>query len=572
MPSAMGGGHPIEAESGAARERGLDDFMVEVVDSILRAEVSGKEELHRLKVRLAKKHGLARVPSDAEILRKAPRGERAILLPMLRTKAVREASGVVTVAAMSSPERCPHGRCLYCPGGVERGSPQSYTGREPAALRGAYYDYDPYREVKGRLEQLGLCGHPVDKVDLIIMGGTFTARPLEYQRAFVKGCYDAMNEVPGGFARAEGAAGARLADGRPPDGVRSGILEEALARNEKAPSRCIGLTIETRPDWCLETHIDTMISLGATRVELGVQSLSDEALERMRRGHGVAETMRATQLLRDAGLKVGYHMMPGFPFVGREEERGHYARLFDDPSLRPDLLKLYPTLVMEGTGLYEIWRRGDYVPLTTEEAIDFLAEVKPRFPPWLRVQRIQRDIPVQLITEGVKKSNLRELVRRRMAERGLACRCIRCREVGHLGIRATTGEVPALRTELYEASGGVEAFISLETESGGLAGYLRLRRPSKAAHRPEVRGGESAIVRELRVLGELVPIEERPGDRWQHRGLGLRLMDEAERIARGEWGAERLLVNSGAGARGYYRKMGYELIGPYMGKRLGGGG
>ncbi|MGQ9582079.1 MAG: tRNA uridine(34) 5-carboxymethylaminomethyl modification radical SAM/GNAT enzyme Elp3 [Thermoplasmatota archaeon] len=568
----MGEGRPGVAGPGAVRERGLDEFIEQVFGALLRAEVGGKEELHRLKVRLARRHGLARVPSDAEILRRAPEGDRSRLLPLLRTKAVRGASGVVTVAAMSSPERCPHGRCLYCPGGVERGSPQSYTGREPAALRGAYYGYDPYREVRGRLEQLSLCGHPVDKVDLIIMGGTFTARPLEYQRAFVKGCYDAMNDGPGGRGGApEGGGVWGGASGHPGGGV-DGSLEEALSRNETAPSRCIGLTIETRPDWCLERHIDAMISLGATRVELGVQSLSDSALERMRRGHGLAETVRATQLLRDAGLKVGYHMMPGFPHVSREEERGHYARLFEDPSLRPDMLKIYPTLVIEGTGLYDMWRAGEYNPLTTGEAVDFLADVKPRFPLWVRVQRIQRDIPVQLIADGVKRSNLRELVRRRMAERGLRCGCIRCREVGHLGLRATGGEETALQTELYEASGGTEAFISLETEGGGLAGYLRLRRPSRGAHRPEVRGAESAIVRELRVLGETVPLSAGPGDRWQHRGLGLRLMNEAERVARDEWGTEVLLVNSGAGARGYYRRLGYELIGPYMGKGLRGSG
>jgi len=396
-------------------------------------------------------------------------------------------------------------------------------------------------------------------VDLIIMGGTFPARPLGYQLHFIGGCYAALN---GRQAPAQG--------GQPSTAELEHEVAEAVDANEGSPSRCIGLTIETRPDWCLEEHLDRMLSYGTTRVELGVQSLSDDALARMLRGHGVKETARATQLARDAGLKVGYHMMPGFPFVGLEEEKEHYRRLFEDPALRPDMLKLYPTLVMEGTGLYGLWKTGKYEPLSSEEAAVFLAEAKAHFPPWVRVQRIQRDIPAQLIGDGVTKSNLRQLVRKRMEQRGLRCRCIRCREVGHLGLNVESGEGLVLRRCSYDAAGGREEFLSLEmeVESEALAGYLRLRRPSPAAHRPELRDGSSAVVRELRVLGELVPLEAEPGTRWQHRGLGARLLAEAERLSKEEWGMRRLLVSSGAGARGYYRKTGYERVGPYMGKAL----
>ena len=519
-------------------------FMAELLGILQGGTLDGKAAVHSAKVRLARKHGLGRIPSDADVLRIVPPAEREQLLPLLRTKAVREASGVVTVAAMTSPEKCPHGKCLYCPGGIERNSPQSYTGHEPAAMRGSNYGYDSYREVKGRLGQLHDCGHPVDKVDLIIMGGTFLARPAGYQVPFVQGCYDAMN------------------------GCGSESLEQAIDQNESAPSRCIGLTIETRPDWCFEEHIDRMLSYATTRVEMGVQCLSDSALAKMKRGHGMAEVERATQLARDAGLKVGYHMMPGFPFIGREEELAQYRRLFDDDGFKPDLLKLYPTLVMEGTGLHELWKRGEYAPMSAEDAVDFLAEAKSHFPPWVRVMRIQRDIPVQLIGAGVLKSNLRQLVKKRMAERGLSCRCIRCREVGHLGIQTDGSQEPSLHVDRYEAAGGTEAFISLDTSSGGLAGYVRLRLPSSAAHRPELSDGKSAIVRELRVLGELVPIDHAPGVKWQHRGLGARLLEEAERVTRDDWKIGRILVNSGAGARGYYRKMGYERVGPYMGKTL----
>lgn len=538
----------MDEGSGDGRDRAIGELLV----ILLRGEARNKDEVHRAKVKLARRYSLDRIPSDAEVLAAAPAVDRERLVPLLRTKAVREASGVVTIAAMTSPEKCPHGMCLYCPGGVERGSPQSYTGKEPAAMRGSNYGYDGYAEVKGRLEQLHLCGHPTDKVDLIVMGGTFPARPLDYQLRFIKGCYDALN------------GGSREAGDRPLEAQ----TKEAVDRNENAPARCIGLTIETRPDWCRAEHIDRMLSFGTTRVELGVQSLSDDALGKMRRGHGIKETMNATQLARDAGLKVGYHMMPGFPFVTTDEENAQYRRLFDDPAFRPDMLKLYPTLVMEGTGLCELWARGEYRPLSTGEAADFLAGVKSHFPPWVRVQRIQRDIPAPLIGDGVTKSNLRQLVRRRMDEQGLRCRCIRCREVGHLGVHLGVGEGLRLRRISYEAAGGTEEFISLETEAGALAGYVRLRRPSAGAHRPELSDGLSSIVRELRVLGEVVPLETSAGNRWQHRGLGMRLLSEAERISLEEWRMERLLVNSGAGARGYYRRTGYETTGPYMGKRL----
>jgi elongator complex protein 3 len=562
----------MEEQLRAGRDRPLG----ELLEVLLDGGPMTKQQVHDAKMSFARKYRLDRIPSDADLLAAAPPGARDRLVPVLRTKAVRELSGVVTIAAMTSPEKCPHGKCLYCPGGVERNSPQSYTGKEPAAMRGSNYGYDGYAEVKGRLEQLRICGHPTDKVDLIVMGGTFPARPLEYQMRFIKGCYDALNCGPLPSEHAAGRSNGVDAENQNESGGSGnmkeleGRLKEAVDRNESAPARCIGLTIETRPDWCQEGHIDRMLTFGTTRVELGVQSLSDEALGKMMRGHGVRETMKATQLARDAGLKVGYHMMPGFPYVGVEEEISQYIRLFEDGGLKPDMLKLYPTLVMEGTGLHDLWKKGEYRPLSTDGAVELISEIKSHLPPWVRVQRIQRDIPAQLIGDGVTKSNLRQLVKRRMAEKGLRCRCIRCREVGHLGIKGRGEGELALKRCSYEAAGGTEEFISLETDGDALAAYLRLRRPSPQAHRPELSEGASAIVRELRVLGEVAPLETRTDDLWQHRGLGARLLNEAEQIARQDWGMERLLVNSGAGARGYYRRTGYLTVGPFMGKLLRG--
>ena len=481
-----------------------------------------------LKKEFSRRYRWDALPLNTTIIAYAPEELRDDVSRILRKKPSRTISGVAPVAVMTSPAPCPHGTCDFCPGGVGNNTPQSYTGREPAAMRASDNDYDPGAQVRARLAQYSAGGHPTDKVDLIIMGGTFTARPGEYQESFVKGCLDAFN-------------------GRPSDNLRS-----AQEMNASASNRCIGLTIETRPDLFGPDGVSDAVRLGTTRVELGVQTLRDDVLAAVNRGHTVEETIAATLAAKNAGLKVLYQMMPGLPGTTPESDLEDFRRLFEDSGLMPDMLKIYPTLVIEGTPLHEMWASGGYEPLDDAGAVDLIAGIKELVPPWVRIQRVQRDIPAPLIAAGPKKGNLRELVHERMASEGRRCSCIRCREVGRV---KGTGTAHELMKREYDASSGREIFLSFENEAT-IAGYARLR--LTADGRPRVR--------ELKVLGELTPLGQR--DRgWQHRGMGSVLLEEAETIATGH-GHDTLLVTSGVGVRDYFSARGYRLDGMYMVKHL----
>jgi elongator complex protein 3 len=526
------------------------DVCGEIVRILIEEGVTTRGRLEDVKRRACAGAGCARVPTDAELLARLPPGVSHGLVGLLRTKPSRTLSGVAVVAVMSPPAACPHGRCAYCPGGVEEGTPQSYTGEEPAARRARRAGYDPAAQVRDRLAQLGGIGHPTDKVELVVMGGTFPATERSSRDAFVRACLEALGGAP-------------AAD-----------LTAAIAANEGAPHRCVALTLETRPDLCTPAGVDDLLGLGATRVEVGVQTTDDRALARVGRGHGSRESVEATRALKDAGLKVGHHLMPGLPGLTREEDLRAMLRVVEDPDFRPDLLKLYPTLVMPGTALHKSWLRGEYVPLDDAAAVALLADFKSRLPRWVRVSRVERDIPAGLIAAGVRASNIRQLVQGRLRERGLRCACIRCREVGRLGTerpgRGTASPDPrglVVREERYGASGGEELFLSLELPEGdALVAYARVRRPSPRAWRPELAG--AAVLREVRVLGEVLPLHARPRDdagslEWQHRGLGARLVGLSEEAARA-WGMDRLAVMAGMGTRGYFRRLGYSLDGPYM--------
>ena len=513
------------------------DFFSEIAELLRDGKIKNKDDLERWKNKLAKKYGI-RMPRNSEILRKIPEDLAERYRGILVKKPSRTLSGVAIVAVMTSPFPCPHGKCIYCPGGPEKGTAQSYTGHEPAALRAAQYNFDPCEQTRARIEQLNVIGHPTDKIDLIIMGGTFTARPQRYQEWFVKRAFDAMN------------------------GVEARNLEEAHLINENAKNRCIGLTVETRPDWFMEREIDFALKLGATRVELGIQTVYDDILEGVKRGHGVKESILATRLAKDAGFKINYHMMPGLPGSTPQRDFEAFREIFENPDFRPDMLKIYPTLVVKGTELYEMWKRGEYEPYDMDTMIDLLVRVISIVPPWVRIQRIQRDIPAKFIEAGVKKGDLRAIVLREMEKRGIRCPDIRCREVGRKG-----GENFEMMRRDYDASLGKEVFLSFEDpDEDSIAAFLRLRLPSEHAHRAEMRN--AAIVREVKVFGREVPVGMKEREAWQHRGFGTRLMEEAERIAREEFDAEKVVVISGVGVRNYYRKLGYERLGPYMAKRI----
>ncbi len=513
----------------------------EIARAIRAGDISTRQQVEQRKKQLCKRYNRDAPPSNSELLGHVPREHRRAVQPFLQKKPVRTLSGVAVVAVMTSPHPCPHGRCIPCPGGPPA-SAQSYTGREPAAQRAIHHDYDPYRQTAHRIRQLEAIGHPADKIHLIVMGGTFTARPYGYQRWFIHRCLDAMN------------------------GSDAGTLDEAQRRNEQAAHRCIGMTVETRPDWARLQHVDRILKMGATRIELGVQVLDDRVLHEMKRGHTVQDIQMATRICRDAGLKICYHVMPGLPGSSRERDDASFAAMFDDPSYRPDMLKIYPTLVVAPSELHRRWREGGYEPLSTEKATERIATWKTRVPPWVRIQRVQRDVPAQLIDAGVQKSNLRQLIHEYMAEHGQHCQCIRCREVGHRQYkhREAVGDVDLVRRR-YRANGGVEHFLSMEDDSGVLVGYCRLRLPGRP-HRPEI-GGNDAIVRELKVSGPLVPLGREAGSDWQHRGYGHRLLKEAERIA-ADAGMDTLHVLSGIGAREYYHNQGYRRRGVYMARQL----
>ncbi|RLI26177.1 tRNA uridine(34) 5-carboxymethylaminomethyl modification radical SAM/GNAT enzyme Elp3 [Candidatus Bathyarchaeota archaeon] len=517
-----------------------------IVERLLGMERLSRVDVERVKLEVCRELGLARIPSNSELISVLKPGEER-LLPVLRRKRVRTISGVTIIAVMTKPHQCPKDTpCIYCPGGPARGSPQSYTGREPAALRGAQHGYDPYKQVSSRVAQLRAIGHRVDKVELIILGGTYTALPLDYRVWFMKRCLDALN------------------------GIEASDFEEAKRLAEDAPIRVSGVTVETRPDWCMEKHVDEMLWLGVTRVELGVQTVYEDVYRLIERGHGLEEVVEATRIARDAGLKITYHLMPCLPGSDPGRDLEMFKTVFRDPDLRPDALKIYPCLVIEGTKLHEMWVKGLYKPYPEEEVIRVIAEALKGIPRYVRVQRVQRDIPAPLIVDGVKHSNLRELVEEYLRSEGAACRCIRCREAGHVylkhGVQPDPENIKLLRMD-YDAGGGREIFLSFEdVEKDILVALLRLRIPSEKAHRPEVQN--AGIVRELHVYGPMVPVGSNRKDAWQHRGYGAKLLEEAERITFEEFGRRKLVVISGLGVKPYYRRLGYRDDGPYVSKPL----
>jgi elongator complex protein 3 len=521
----------------------------EIVETLLYMRSPTCNDVNRLKMRIAGKHHLGKIPSNSEIIGILKTSEKARLLPLLRRKTTRAISGVTVIAAMTKPYPCPQPEpCAYCPGGPSVGVPQSYTGFEPAAMRGLQNQFDPYLQVRSRIEQLQAIGHNVDKIELIIMGGTFPATPHDYQTWFIQRCLDAITNK------------------------KSTSLEQAKGFAETSKMRNVGITVETRPDWAKESHVDSMLEMGVTRVELGVQNPNNGIYQMVGRTHTVKDVVESTRLMKDAGLKIAYHLMPGMPSSNHKRDLAAFRKIFADPKFKPDMIKIYPCLVLKGTKVYEWYGHGAYEPYTDEEATDLIAQIKKIIPPWVRVMRVQRDIPAPLIVAGVKKSNLRQLVNKRLKEEGMRCRCIRCREIGHRTatdkVKLDPEKVWILATQ-YEASEGREIFISAEDpENDILVGYLRLRIPSEKAHKPEMKTALCSIVRELHVCGPLVPVGKHSAKAWQHKGYGSALLAEAERMSRQDYSLKKILVISALGTKEYYMRFGYRHDGVYVSKTL----
>ena len=478
------------------------------------------------------------LPSDSNIRRK------------MMVKPIKTASGVLVITVMAKPYDCPHGRCIYCPGGKELNIPLSYTGKEPVTRLAQKFDYNPKNQIISKLEQEYSRGHNISKIELVIVGGTFPFMSQDYQRNFMKECFEALN------------------------GVESSSLKEAQKLNETSDIRCVGLTVETKPDYCKEDHVDLMLELGMTRVEIGVQSLSEKVYKNINRGHTIDDVYQSFQIAKDAGYKIVAHMMPGLPGSNPQKDLEDFKKLFEDSRLKPDMLKIYPTLLLKDTGLAKLYEKGVYKPYPDEVFIDLLLEIKKTVPPWIRIMRIQREIESEDILYGYKNGNIRQILQQKLKEQGLQCNCIRCREVG---IKKLTNfrDIKIMPKRIdYDSSQGKEVFLSLEDyDNETLYGFLRLRKLAKP-HRKELRekdGNPSAIVRELHVLGQVVDIGNNNDFNFnssQHRGYGSNLLGIAENIVKNEFGLDSLSIISAIGARQYYKKLGYEENGPYVSKEL----
>lgn len=439
----------------------------------------------------------------------------------LKTRPVRSLSGIVNVSVLTKPYDCP-GRCIYCPG--ETNIPKSYLSGEPAVERAKKLKYDPFLQAKKRIEVLEMSGHPADKIELRVIGGTWSCYAPKYKNWFVKKIF-------------EGANGKKSKDS----------LEKEQRRNEKAGHRIIGMSFETRPDFINRKEIEEMRKLGATKIELGVQSIYENVLKKNKRGHGIKETIKATEMLKNAGFKVSYQMMLNLPGSTPEKDVQMFKELFNDESFRPDSLKIYPCALVKEAPLYGLYLEKRYKPYDEKTLIETIKKIKKIIPGYVRIERIVRDIPSPLIvTGGAKTSNLRQMIDKEM--KGL-CRCIRCREVKDLKIK----EKVFLFKKTYKASNGKEIFLSFESKNRKrLYSLLRLRIYKK-----------EAIIREVHVYGQAVSISERNSE-IQHKGLGLKMVKEAEKTVRKEK-IKELKIISGVGARDYYRtKLNYKLKNGYM--------
>ncbi len=569
-------------------------FYADIIEAIKQKRLS-KMAVSKLKFKLCAKHKLKRVPTDIEIILNADDKDVPLLKRYLQTKPTRSISGVAVVAIMCRPHDCPHGRCSVCPGGLAShfgDVPQSYTGKEPATMRALRHDFDPYLQVFNRLEQYIVTGHIPDKVELIIMGGTFPSTPRNHQKLFVKQALKAMNDFSEMFFKGHDINIPKFKDffelpgyvgdelrmksiqrklDRIKESTKTSLPKEQL-RNETAKIRCVGMTVETRPDYGRLKHGNFALELGATRIELGIESVFDDVLDNIDRGHDVAESRKAIQELKDIGFKLNFHYMLGLPGSAPWRDLEGLKKLFDDPGFRPDMLKLYPCMVLKGTELYKQWKSGKYSPLTTAEAAKLICEFKRFVPKYCRIMRIQRDIPTHQTEAGVDRTNLRQYVDQLCKKKGIRCRCIRCREVG----RAEKLGNVSITVEEYEASGGREFFIAAEDKVNDvLVGFTRLRLPSKQLRKEITK--DSALLRELHVYGATAAVGEKQvkgekagkdaAPKAQHRGFGKLLLKKAEQIAK-HHRKKKLIIISGIGVREYYRKLGYKREGPYMVKRI----
>lgn len=437
-------------------------------------------------------------------------------------KPTRTISGVAPIAVMLPPKPCPHGACLYCP---TLNAPQSYTPESPAVLRAIANNYDSYKQTKARLKMYKDMKHPTDKIEIIIMGGTFLAYEKNFKEQFIKGCYDALNNK------------------------KSKTLKESKKLNEKAKHRCVALCIETRPDICNDNHIKEMLNYGATRVELGVQAIDDEIYKIVNRGHKVKDVIDATYRLKKAGFKVGYHLMPGIIGSNPKKDIEMFKEIFKNQNYKPDQIKLYPCQVLVGSKLEEIYWKGDYAPYTKEQTIAILREMIKLTPRYCRIMRIMREIPPAYLIAGIKNIDLRKDIEEVIRKEKIKINEIRFREIGFAlrDKREVNTQIKIKKTK-YKASNGTEYFIEAINKDDILFGLLRLRLDKSKV----------ATIRELHVYGPALKLGEKQQEKYQHTGIGKRLIEIAEKISKSKK-SKKLRIISGVGVREYYKKLGYKI-------------
>ncbi len=541
-----------------------DEKIKSIVRELIKSDLENRQGLDSFKRKMAKKYKIS-CPSNITLLKtyhKLKRKERIepskSIEKLLRTRPIRSLSGIVNVSVLTKSYPCP-GECIYCPN--QTGVPKSYLKGEPAVQRAILTKFNPYLQTQTRLKSLRKTGHPTDKIELRIIGGTFSYYPEDYKVWFIKECFRAANE----FRKEK----------KPKKDSSKDItilwkeLKKQQKKNERASSRIIGITIETRPDFIKIEEIKRMRKLGVTRVELGVQSIYNDVLKLIKRGHKVKDTKKATKLLKDAGFKVSYQVMPDLPGSNFKKDIEMFKEIFSNPDFQPDLLKIYPVALIKETPLYQWYKEGKYKPYSQKQLTSLLIEIKKKIPPYCRIQRIIRDIPAKNIVEGgTRVSNLRELAQKEMKKKGLKCKCIRCREVRK---NYNPKEKLYLFRINYKASQGKEIFLSFESkDKKRLYALLRLRIPSQTLAKNKhflSSLDNSAIIREIHTYGQTLPTGKQDISP-QHKGLGKKLIREAEKIAKKEFKTKKMAVISGVGVRRYFSILEYKLENTYMIKTL----
>ncbi len=517
---------------------------IELIRKLAGLKIKNTNRLNKVKRAFANKYHIGMISNAdllalyRELLKNSEIKQNTELEKLLQKRKIRTLSGVAPVAVLTKPYPCP-GRCAYCPS--EKDMPKSYLSNEPAVMRAIATKFDPFVQVSSRIKALKNNGHDTDKIELIIMGGTWSSFPKKYQTWFVKKCFDACNEKT------------------------ATSLAQAHTWNETAKHRIVALTLETRPDYIDEKEIANWRKLGATKVELGVQAIDDAILKRNKRGHLTREIVRATKLFKQAGFKVAYHMMPNLPGATPGKDATMFKKLFQSPDYQPDFLKIYPTVVTKQSLLYKWWQTGKYKPYSKKQLLKLLVEIKKIIPDYVRIIRLIRDIPKESIVAGNKVTNLREDLKKELDQQKIQCQCIRCREAREDIKNLNQAK---LFIEEYKASGATEYFLQYASPNKRkLYAFLRLRLPEKNEKNfiPEIKN--AAMLREVHTYGRLIPLNTKSEPGIQHEGFGTKLTKLAEKIAM-EHGFQQMAVISGVGVRGFYRKNGYRLKGTYMTKKI----